>query len=138
MKLIEIGGAHAQILFYNLHQINKFYFGCARPHLPDKEGCPAMLMRPEKQISPLKSALLRMTDNFLARINSSSFAAAQRRRALAGLDAKQLADIGLVYADGDYRPHPDTATWRADIGVMKLQRTNSPLVPAKAGTQSQN
>jgi hypothetical protein len=66
-----------------------------------------MLMRPEKQISPLKSALLRMTDNFLARINSSSFAAAQRRRALAGLDTKQLADIGLIYVDGDYRPQPD-------------------------------
>jgi hypothetical protein len=80
-----------------------------------------MLMRPEKPASPLKSALLRMTDNFLARINSSSFAAAQRRRALAGLDTKQLADIGLVYADGDYRPHPEASP---------------SVVPAKAGTHT--
>lgn len=70
----------------------------------------AMLMRPEKQISPLKSALMRMADDFLAKINSSSFAAAQRRSALRGLDAQQLADIGLIYADGDYRPHPDART----------------------------
>jgi hypothetical protein len=68
-----------------------------------------MLMRPEKSVSPFKSTLLRMTDRFLARINSSSFAAAQRRRALSGLDAGQLADIGLIYVDGDYRPHPDAA-----------------------------
>jgi hypothetical protein len=97
-----------------------------------------MLMRPEKPASPLKSVLMRMADNFLARINSSSFAAAQRRRALAGLDTKQLADIGLIYVDGDYRPHPDAASWRADVGVAKLRRANSPLVPAKAGAQSQN
>jgi hypothetical protein len=82
--------------------------------------------------------LLRIADKFAAKINSSSFAAAQRRRALGGLDAKQLADIGLIYVDGDYRPHPEAASWRADIGVAKLQRTNSPLVPAKARTQSQN
>jgi hypothetical protein len=68
-----------------------------------------MLMRPEKQISPLKSTLIRMADTFIARINSSSFAAAQRRRALSGLDAQQLADIGLIYVDGDYRVHPDVA-----------------------------
>jgi hypothetical protein len=74
-----------------------------------KERPVTMLMRPEKPNSPLKAALLRMADNFIAKINSSSFAAAQRRRALAGLDAKQLADIGLTYVDGDYRPHPDAA-----------------------------
>jgi hypothetical protein len=69
-----------------------------------------MLMRPEKPASPLTSALMRMADDFLARINSSSFAAAQRRTALRGLDAQQLADIGLIYADGDYRPHPDAGS----------------------------
>jgi uncharacterized protein YjiS (DUF1127 family) len=68
-----------------------------------------MLMRPEKPASPVKSALRRMADNFLATINSPNFAAAQRRRALRGLDARQLADIGLIYADGDYRPHPNAA-----------------------------
>jgi hypothetical protein len=96
-----LGARIVKILFNTLHQINKFYFAAAGAH-----GA-AMLMRPEKPVSPLKSTLLRMTDNFLARINSSSFGAAQRRRALAGLDASQLADIGLIYVDGDYRPHPD-------------------------------
>jgi hypothetical protein len=90
-----------QIIFNDLHQINKFYFEAGKAHGR------AMLMRPEKEISPLKATLLRMTDKFLARLNSSSFAAAQRRRALAGLDTRQLADIGLIYADGDYRPHPE-------------------------------
>jgi hypothetical protein len=97
-----------------------------------------MLMRPEKPDSPLKSTLLRIADKFAAKINSSSFAAAQRRRALGGLDAKQLADIGLIYVDGDYRPHPDVAKWRADVGVGELHGTLDPLVPAKARTQSQN
>ena len=76
-----------------------------------------MLMRPEKPASPLTSALMRMADDFLAGINSSGFAAAQRRRALSGLDAQQLADIGLIYADGDYRPHPD-----APISVVPGER----------------
>lgn len=70
-----------------------------------------MLMRPEKPTTPFKSTLMRMADQFLAKINSSSFAAAQRRRALSGLDAYQLADIGLIYVDGDYRPHPDAVKW---------------------------
>ena len=90
-----------------------------------------MLMRPEKPASPLKSALLRMTDNFLARINSSSFAAAQRRRALAGLDMKQLADIGLIYVDGDYRPHPEVSAIANNLSCPALGRASTPLVPAE-------
>jgi uncharacterized protein YjiS (DUF1127 family) len=104
-----------QIIFYTSHQINKFYFGWGGAHVA------VMLMRPEKPASPLKSALRRMADNFLATINSSNFAAAQRRRALRGLDSHQLADIGLIYVDGDYRPHPDALTL---------------VVPAKAGTHT--
>lgn len=55
----------------------------------------------------LKAYIARKADAFIATISSSRFAAAQRRRALAGLDTRQLADIGLIYVDGDYRPHPD-------------------------------
>ena len=93
-----------------------------------------MLMRPEKP----KPFLTRALDAFLAKINSSRFAAAQRRRALRGLDARQLADIGLIYVNGDYRPHPDAVPWRPEAGIQESDDTLNPLVPAKAGTQSQN
>jgi uncharacterized protein YjiS (DUF1127 family) len=90
------------------------------------------------QIERLKAAFNRAMEAACVKINSSAFAAAQRRRALAGLDTRQLADIGLIYVDGDYRPHPDLVAWRADIGVSSLRNTLNPLVPAKAGTQGQN
>jgi phosphinothricin acetyltransferase len=61
-----------------------------------------MLMRTPKS----KRLPARAVEVVLRRLSSPAFAAARRRQALAGLSARQLADIGLIYINGDYRPHP--------------------------------
>jgi phosphinothricin acetyltransferase len=68
---------------------------------------PAMLLRPDRP----KPFLARTIGAVMAGISSPRFAAARRRSALAGLDARQLADIGLAFVDGDYVPcRPDAVT----------------------------
>jgi hypothetical protein len=68
----------------------------------------------ETRFSSFKAAFIRAMEALCTKINSSHFAAAQRRRALSGLDSRQLADIGLIYVDGDYRPHPGAMLWRPE------------------------
>jgi len=75
----------------------------------------------ETRFSSFRAAFNRAMEALCVKINSSAFAAAQRRRALAGLDTRQLADIGLIFVDGDYRPHPDAVPL---------------VVPANAGTHT--
>lgn len=65
-----------------------------------------------KVFSFLRAAIAHAAEALIAKVSSSSFAAAQRRRALAGLDTRQLADIGLIYVDGDYLPHPHAKQWQ--------------------------
>jgi hypothetical protein len=79
----------------------------------------------------LKAYVAHKADAFIAAISSSRFAAAQRRRALAGLDARQLADIGLIYADGDYRPHPDMNVTANALSCPASGRASMPLARAR-------
>jgi hypothetical protein len=93
MKLVEIGGTHPQILFYSLHDINKFYL------VQGGAQFPAMLMRTTPTRSSLRHAL-----GAIARQINSRFDTWRRRQVFGALDARQLADIGVARVDGDYVP----------------------------------
>jgi uncharacterized protein YjiS (DUF1127 family) len=59
----------------------------------------------------------------------------RRRRALAGLDARQLADIGVARIDGDYVPLPNMMATASGLScpgkINNLTRVSTPLMPAK-------
>jgi uncharacterized protein YjiS (DUF1127 family) len=112
-----------QRLFYASHQINKFYL-----RESGAQGL-AMLMRTRPP-----SLLRQILAAIMMRI-SARLAAWRRRRALAGLDARQLADIGVARVDGDYVLLANMMATASGLScpgkINNLTRASMPSMPAK-------